>query len=116
MGGISKYELLNKSFTTPAILHEAGVKVAIITDASVIQIQYLPLVAGMAAKSGLPYHEAWKAITINPATLTGIGSRVGSLEVGKDGDVVIWQADPLCEIGAEAHITVIDGKVVYRAE
>jgi imidazolonepropionase-like amidohydrolase len=116
MGGISKYELLNKSFTTPAILHEAGVKVAIITDAGVIQIQYLPLVAGMAAKSGLPYHEAWKAITINPATLTGIGSRVGSLEVGKDGDVVIWQADPLCEIGAEAHITVIDGKVVYRAE
>jgi imidazolonepropionase-like amidohydrolase len=43
----------------------------------------------MAAKAGLPYEEAWKAITINAATLTGINDRVGSLEVGKDGDVVI---------------------------
>lgn len=114
MSGISKYELLNKSFTTPATLYEAGVKVAIITDAGVIQIQYLPLVAGMAVKSGLPYEEAWRAITINAATLTGIGDRVGSLEVGKDGDVVIWQADPLCEVGVESAITIIDGKVVYE--
>ncbi len=112
----SKYELLNKSFSTPAVLNAAGVDIAIITDASVIQIQYLPLVAGLAAKSGLPYQEAWKAITINAAKLTGIADRVGSLEVGKDGDVVIWQADPLCEIGAEVHTTIVDGKVVYRAE
>ena len=115
MGGKSKYELLNKTFKTPAVLNSAGVDIAIITDAGVIQIEYLPLVAGMAAKAGLPFEEAWKAITINAATLTGIGDRVGSLEVGKDGDVVIWQADPLREVGAEAHITVIDGKVVYRA-
>ena len=116
MGGKSKYELLNKSFVTPALLYKAGVKIAIITDAGVIQIQYLPLVAGMATKAGLPYEEAWKAITINAATLTGINDRVGSLEVGKDGDVVIWQADPLTEIGAEAHVTILDGKVVYSAE
>ncbi|MBE6643970.1 MAG: amidohydrolase [Ruminococcaceae bacterium] len=116
MGGISKYELLNKSFDTPARLREAGVDIAIITDAGVIQIQYLPLVAGMAARSGLPIDEAWKAITINAANLTGIGDRVGSLEFGKDGDLVIWQADPLREIGAESHMTIIDGKVVYRAE
>ena len=116
MGGISKYELLNKSFETPAALRKAGVDIAIITDASVIQIQYLPMVAGMAMKSGLPEEEAWRAITIRPATLVGIGDRVGSLEVGKDGDVVIWQDDPLHEIGAEAYITVVDGKVVYRAE
>ena len=115
MGGKSKYELLNKSFKTPAVLNSAGVDIAIITDAGVIQIEYLPLVAGMAVKAGLPLEEAWKAITINAATLTGIGDRVGSLEVGKDGDVVIWQADPLREVGAEAYITVIDGKVVYRA-
>ena len=116
MGGKSKYELLNKSFDTPATLHTAGVDLAIITDAGVIQIQYLPLVAGMAAKAGLPIDEAWKAITINPATLIGIGDRVGSLEIGKDGDVVIWQADPLHEIGAESAITIIDGKVVYEAQ
>ena len=116
MGGISKYELLNKSFETPAALHKAGVDIAIITDAGVIQIQYLPMVAGMAMKSGLPEETAWRAITVNPAKLVGIGDRVGSLEVGKDGDVVIWQADPLHEVGTEAYITIVDGKVVYRAE
>lgn len=116
MSNISKYELLSKSFNTPAILNSAGVDIAIITDVGVIQIQYLPLVAGMAVKSGHPYEEAWKAITINPATLTGIGDRVGSLEAGKDGDVIIWQADPLTEVGAESYITIIDGKIVYSAE
>ena len=54
--------------------------------------------------------------TINPANQTGIGDRVGSLEIGKDGDVVIWQNDPLNVIGARAYVTVIDGKVVYRAD
>ena len=60
--------------------------------------------------------EAWKAITINPAESLGIADRVGSLEPGKDGDVVIWTADPLTTIGGEAYITVVDGKVVYSAE
>ena len=116
MGGKSKYELLNKTFETPAALNSAGVDIAIITDAGVIQIEYLPLVAGMAVKAGLPLEEAWKAITINAATLTGIGDRVGSLEVGKDGDVVIWTDDPLKSIGADVYATIIDGKVVYRKE
>ena len=55
------------------------------------------------------------AITINPAQSTGIGDRVGSLEPGKDGDVVIWTADPLTTIGGEAFATVVNGKVVYQA-
>ena len=72
--------------------------------------------AGFAVSAGLPYEEGWRAITINPAVQTGIGDRVGSLEVGKDGDVVIWSGDPLQEVGAEAYITVVNGRVVYRAE
>jgi imidazolonepropionase-like amidohydrolase len=72
--------------------------------------------AGFAAASGLPYEEAWRAITINPANQTGIGDRVGSLEVGKDGDVVIWQDDPLTVIGTGAYVTIVDGAVAYRAE
>ena len=96
-------------------LHTVSVDIAIITDTGVIQIQYLTLVAGIAAKAGLPMDEAWKAITINAARLTGIGDIVGSLEVGKDGDVVIWQADPLREIGEESQVTVMDGKVVYKS-
>ena len=70
--------------------------------------------AGLAVNSGLPYEEAWKAITINPAVATGIADRVGSLESGKDGDVVIWSADPLTTVGAAAYVTVVDGKVVYQ--
>ena len=116
LGGKSKIELQNKSFTTPGVLAKAGVKVSIITDAPVIPLQNLPMCAGLAANAGLPMEEAWKAITINPAESLGIADRVGSLEPGKDGDVVIWTADPLTTIGGEAYITVVDGKVVYSAE
>ena len=116
LGGKSKIELKNKSFNTPAALHKAGVPISIITDAPVIPLQYLPMCAGLAVNAGLDVEEAWRAITINPATQTGIGDRVGSLEVGKDGDVVIWAADPIYDVGAEAFVTVIDGKVVYSRE
>jgi len=115
LGNKSKIELKNKSFTTPRKLHKAGVPISIITDAPVIPLQYLPMCAGLAVEAGLDEETAWKAITINPAVLTGIGDRVGSLEVGKDGDVVIWTANPLTTVGAAAYVTVIDGKVVYRA-
>ena len=115
-GEKSKIELINKSFTTPAVLHAAGVPISIITDSPVIPQENLPMCAGLAVSAGLPMEEGWRAITINPAVQTGIGDRVGSLEVGKDGDVVIWTADPLVTIGAEAYITIVDGKVVYSAE
>ena len=98
------------------MLHKAGVPISIITDAPVIPLQYLPMCAGLAVNAGLDVEEAWRAITINPATQTGIGDRVGSLEVGKDGDVVIWTADPIYDVGAAAFLTVIDGKVVYSLE
>lgn len=114
-GGKTKVELSNKSFKTPGILHNAGVKVSIITDAPVIPLEGLPMCAGLAVSSGLPMEEGWKAITINPAESIGISDRVGSLEVGKDGDVVIWQDDPLVVVGAKAQTTIIDGKVVYQA-
>lgn len=113
-GSKTKIELSHKSFTTPGVLYKAGVPISIITDAPVIPLEYLSMCAGFAFSAGLPYEEAWRAITINPATQTGIGDRVGSLEVGKDGDVVIWAADPLVTVGAEAYVTVVDGKAAYR--
>ena len=109
----SKFELRNKSFTTPAVLTKAGVKVSIITDAPVIPLRYLPLCAGLAAHAGLGIDEAWRAITINPAESLGISDRLGSLEAGKDADIVIWTADPLTQIGGEAYITIVDGKIVH---
>ena len=115
LGNKSKIELSNKSFTTPAVLEEAGVPVCIITDAPVIPLQNLPLCAGLAANAGLSLDAAWKAITIRPAQAVGVADRVGSLEPGKDADIVIWTADPLTTIGGEAYITIVDGKVVYQA-
>ena len=115
LGSKTKIELANKSFETPKDLYDAGLTISIITDSPVIPEQYLPMCAGLAVNAGLPYEEAWKAITINPAVSTGIGDRVGSLEPGKDGDVVIWTADPMTALGAESYITIVDGKVVYQA-
>ena len=114
-GSKTKLELMHKSFGTPKALVDAGVKISIITDAPVIPLQYLPMCAALAVKEGLSQEDAWKAITINPAESTGIGDRVGSLEPGKDGDVVIWTADPMVTVGAESHITIVDGKIVYQA-
>lgn len=114
-GSKTKIELANKSFATPAVLTEAGVTVSIITDAPVIPLQYLPMCAALAANSGLDKEDAWKAVTINPAVSTGIGDRVGSLEPGKDADIVIWTADPMTTVGAESYITIVDGKIVYHA-
>ena len=116
LGGKSKAELRHKSFTTPGALYHAGLTVSIITDAPVIPLEKLPMCAGLAANAGLPMEEAWRAITINPARSLGIDSRVGSLEPGKDADLVLWTADPLTTIGAEAYCTIVDGKVVYQAE
>ena len=59
--------------------------------------------------------EAWRAITANPADVLGISDRVGALEAGRDGDLVIWNKDPLTVVGATAAITVIDGKIVYKS-
>ena len=114
LGSKSKVELSHKSFTTPAILHEAGVNISIITDSPVIPLECLAMCAGMAANAGLDMEEAWHAITINPARAIGIADRVGSLEAGKDADVVIWAANPLTTVSAKAYTTIVDGKIVYQ--
>lgn len=114
LGGKSKVELINKAFSTPADLAKAGVNISIITDAPVIPLQHLPMCAGLASNAGLPYEDAWRAITINPARAIGIADRVGSLESGKDGDVVIWTADPITSVGAEALFTIVEGKIVCQ--
>ena len=115
-GSKSKPELQGKTYATAGILHKAGVPVSIVTDAPVTPINALPLFAGLAAGAGLPMEEAWRAITINPARHMGIADRVGSLEAGKDGDVVIWSADPLVYVNAAPVTTIINGQVVWQAE
>ncbi len=91
--GASKVELMYKTFETPGILARAGLAVSIITDAPVIPEEYLPLCAGLAVKAGMDPFDALQAITINPARHIGADARVGSLEVGKDADIVVTEDD-----------------------
>ncbi|MEA5094242.1 amidohydrolase [Sedimentibacter saalensis] len=113
-GSRTKVELKNKSFETPKVLMDAGLKVAIITDSNVIPIQHINMCAGMAVKAGLAEDEAWKSITIYPAEINGINSRVGSIEEGKDADIAIFKGNPLLDIDYETMMTIIDGKIVYK--
>lgn len=113
-GSRTKVELKNKSFETPKILTDAGIKVAIVTDSNVIPIQHITMCAGMAVKAGLSEDEAWRTITINPAEIIGIDDRVGSLKVGKDADIAIFKGNPLLDVGFETHATIIDGKIVFK--
>lgn len=112
-GERSKFELKNKTFETPAVLERAGLDCAIMTDHPVIPLQHLGMCAGFAVKSGMTYEGALKSITITPAKILGLENRVGSLKVGKDGDVVLWNSDPLT-IEAEVTTTIINGKVAYK--
>ncbi|HLS54200.1 MAG TPA: amidohydrolase family protein, partial [Tissierellaceae bacterium] len=114
LGDRSKFELKNMTFDTPKILNDGGVKIAITTDAPVVPLQYLSLCAGLAHKAGLDEMEAFKAITINPAEIIGLDDRVGSLEVGKDADIVIFDGNPIKDVDYHTFMTIIDGKVVYR--
>ncbi len=115
MASRNKIEVQNMAFKTAGILSKAGVKVAITTDHPVSMIQFLPICAGLAVKSGLDKEEGLRAITINPAQICGVADRVGSLEVGKDADMVIFDGNPM-EVFTKAMCTVIEGKVVYTDE
>ncbi len=108
LGHASKFELKDKSWITPGALANAGCHVSIITDSPVIPQKYLPVCAGLAVKNGMKPFDALKAITINPARHIGIEDRVGSLEAGKDADVVVCDGDPF-EISCENRYVFING-------
>lgn len=109
----NKIETQNADFKTAGILHKAGVKVAITTDHPVTRIQDLPICAGFAAREGLGVEEGLKAITINAAEICNVSDRVGSLEVGKDADIAIFDGNPM-EVFTKTLYTIIDGEVVYE--
>ena len=110
-GHASKFELQNKTWETPGILAKAGCHVSIITDAPVTPLHYLPLCAGLAIKAGMDEYEALRAVTINPAEHIGIADRVGSLEEGKDADVVIVDGCPFDVTGVIKHVLIKGEKV-----
>lgn len=112
-GSKSKVELKEKTFETASVLHNAGVKIAIMTDHPVIPVHHLPMCAALAMKAGLSEEAAFKAITINPAEILGIADRVGSLEVNKDADIVVFDRHPF-DLQAKTTCVLIDGEIVYK--
>jgi len=110
-----KYELKDLSFKTPGILSGAGLEIAIMTDHPVIPIQYLPVCAAIAVREGMDEYEALKAITINPAKITGIDNRVGSLKPGKDADIVVFDRHPF-NYTTRTYMVMVDGEIVYRQQ
>jgi imidazolonepropionase-like amidohydrolase len=108
----SKVELRNRSLANPGRLAAAGVTIAITTDHPVVPINFLIHQASLAVKEGLDRDTALRAITINPARIIGVADRLGSLEPGKDADVVIWSDDPL-DVTSRAERAYQDGLEIY---
>ncbi len=109
----SKVELRNRSLANPGRLHDAGVEISIITDHPVVPIHFLIHQATLAVKEGLDAEAALRSITINPARVMGVEDRLGSVEVGKDADLVVWSGDPL-DVMSRAEQCYVDGRLVYR--
>ncbi len=108
----SKVELRNRSMASPGKLARAGVTIAITTDHPVVPIHYLAHQAALAVKEGLDPETALRALTINPARIAGIAGRLGSVEPGKDADLVIWSGDPL-DVLSRVQRALIGGREVY---
>ena len=107
----SKLEVKDIGFAAPVAVSKAGIKMAIITDHPVLPIQYLRICAGLAIREGMDEERALLAITRYAAEIAGVADRVGSIEVGKDADLVVWSKDPF-EYDAKTEFTFIDGKQV----
>ncbi|MGV8077715.1 MAG: amidohydrolase [Methanosarcina sp.] len=110
----SKIELKNLSFKNPGILSKNGIMVALMTDHPVVPLQYLILCAALSVKEGMDEYEALKAITINPAVILGINDRVGSIEKGKDADIVIMNGHPF-DTFSTTEMVIVDGEIAYEA-
>lgn len=113
LGSASKYELVNKSFTSGKVLEDNDIEFAIMTDHPVITLDTTLVQAALFVKEGLSEKRALEALTITSARLNGIEDRVGSLEVGKDADIVIWDG-PLFDIMTRTKLVMINGEVVHK--
>ena len=110
----TKFELRDMTPRNPGILSKAGVKVAIQTD-EMSAVKYLSINAALAVREGMPVEDALKAITLNAAEIIGVADRVGSLEVGKDADVVVVSRDPL-DYRSQVELVLVNGELAYSRE
>lgn len=103
------FETLGSTLQNAGRLNAAGVTVAVMGSRDYNNLRQGRFNAGLAVSYGLPYSAAMASITLNPAKIWGLADRIGSLEPGKDADVVIWTGDPL-EVTTYATSVFIQGK------
>ena len=109
--GRQKKEMEAMTFAAPGILARAGVNVAIHMDTTG-STALLPIFAGLAVRAGMAEEDALKAITINAATVSGVADRVGSLEKGKDADVIVLSGHPF-DLMTHVERVFVNGQVAY---
>lgn len=112
LGEKSKYELKDKSFESGKVMYENGITFGIMTDHPVLPLEYSRTQLAIFVAHGLPYLEGLKAITINAAKTVGIDNQVGSIEVGKDADIVIYDGDPLHYM-TKVKTVLVRGNIAY---
>lgn len=107
-----KYEVNDAIPYNAAIMHNAGVTVAINSDDREMSRRLNQEAAKTIKYGGMTELEAWKMVTINPAKLLHIDDKVGSIKEGKDADVVLWSHHPM-SIYAKVEKTIVDGKIFF---
>ena len=113
LGEKSKYELKDKSFESGRVMYENGITFGVMTDHPVLPLEYSRTQLAIFVANGLPYLEGLRSITINAAKTVGLEDRVGSIEVGKDADIVIYDGDPLHYM-TKVVATIVNGVVAYK--
>jgi imidazolonepropionase-like amidohydrolase len=99
----------------PGKLARAGVRLAFVSDAPWTALEHLRTTAALAMKYGLPREAALQALFVTPAELLGLGKRLGTLEPGKEADLVVWSGDPL-SLFSSVEFVVVGGKITYRKD
>lgn len=111
----SKVENKDRDFKTAIYFEREKIPFCFTTDHPVVDGRNLMLTASIAVQWGMKEESALRAVTLGPAEHIGIDHIVGSLEVGKDADLIVWSDNPL-EFTSFVDITIIDGTVVYERE
>lgn len=106
----SRFEHLGARIDNGVLLHEAGVEFAVMAPGTHESGQLRQLAGNLVAE-GLPWEEGLKSITLSPARIWGLADQLGSLEVGKIADLVIWSGDPL-EVTTWPEQVFVDGKPI----
>jgi imidazolonepropionase-like amidohydrolase len=105
------FEGKNKKIETGIKLEEAGVEFAMSTEHPAFNLELLPAYMALMAKSGMSEAAVFKGFTINAAKAAGLSDKIGSIEVGKAADIVIWSGTPFDYYSA-VEVMIVDGEVI----